>query len=436
MSIVKADSALSLFRFPLLDGNSESAKLVWLIRLRWIAIGLFVLLAGPAMLSGALQRTTLIIYVGVLSLLFIFNLMTHLVFVAPRKSITPLFICFQLALDLVVLTSLLLVSGGFANPFVGLFLLNASLGGVLIRGKYSWPFLFLCHALLVALQIIYIEDHLSTFNQTMSSWMIISHILIFSAWIVMRSLGSYLENHFEYNSKIRLQNEKQDRLRALGALAAGFSHEFSSPLNAAKLRLDRLDRNLNQIEIPKTVYENLHEARQSISACEAVIHKMNSSQMDTRDFTLKSVDMKEFLTDVIESWKSDFSEIEIDLAIDAKFPVEIPPLNFAQVILNLLDNAVQAAPEKQIQVRFSQSENSFHFSVTDQGSGFSEHVLSRQGEPFVTTKSNGTGLGLYVSEIFAQSLNGKMLLKNRTEGGAIVTLIWPQNNFMKPQELL
>ena len=87
--------------------------------------------------------------------------MTHLVFVAPRKSITPLFICFQLALDLVVLTSLLLISGGFANPFVGLFLLNTSLGGVLIRGKYSWPFLFLCHALIVALQIIYIEDHLS-----------------------------------------------------------------------------------------------------------------------------------------------------------------------------------------------------------------------------------------------------------------------------------
>lgn len=434
MSIVKADSALSLFRFPLLDGNSESAKLVWLIRLRWIAIGLFVLLAAPAMFSGALQRTTLIIYVGILSLLFIFNLMTHLVFVAPRKSITPLFICFQLALDLVVLTSLLLISGGFANPFVGLFLLNASLGGVLIRGKYSWPFLFLCHALIVALQIIYIEDHLSTFNQTMSSWMIVSHILIFSAWIVMRSLGSYLENHFEYNSKIRIQNEKQDRLRALGALAAGFSHEFSSPLNAAKLRLDRLDRNLNQIEIPKAIYENLHEARQSISACEAVIHKMNSSQMDVRDFTLKSVNMKDFLTDAIESWKSDFPEIQIDLAVDTKFPIEIPPLNFAQVILNLLDNAAQAAPAKKIQVNFRQSENSYQFSVTDQGSGFSEHVLNRQGEPFVTTKSNGTGLGLYVSEIFAQSLNGKMLLQNRTEGGAVVTLIWPQNNLPQSQE--
>jgi two-component system sensor histidine kinase RegB len=427
MSNVKVEKVLSLFKFPLLDGSSETAKLVWLIRLRWIAISLFFLMAGPALVSGVLERTTLIVYIGILSLLFLFNLMTHIVFVAPRKTVTPLFICFQLALDLVVLTSLLLVSGGFSNPFVGLFLLNASLGGVLIRGKYSWPFILLCHGLLISLQIIYIEDHLSTFNQTMSSWMLISHILIFSAWITMRSLGSYLENHFEHNSKIRLQNEKQDRLRALGALTAGFSHEFSSPLNSAKLRLDRLERHISLLDIPKSILENLHEAKQSISACESVIHQMNSSQMDTRDFISKSVDMKEFLSDVIESWKTDFPESQIQAHIENNLMVEIPPLNFAQVILNLLDNAAHAAPQKEIDIEFSAEPENFRFSVLDQGPGFSDLILSRQGEPFVTTKPNGTGLGLYVSEIFVQSLNGQMTLKNRSEGGAIVTLTWPRN---------
>ncbi len=424
-----------MFRFPLLDGNSETAKLVWLVRLRWIAIGFFTLLAGPALVLGALERSTLIIYIGVLSLLFIFNLMTHIVFVAPRKPITPLFICFQLALDLVVLTSLLLVSGGFSNPFVALFLLNASLGGVLIRGKYSWPFIFLCHSLLVSLQIIHIEDNLATFSQTQSSWMLISHTLIFSAWIVMRSLGSYLENHFEHNSKIRLQNEKQDRLRALGALTAGFSHEFSSPLNSAKLRLDRLERHLSHVDIPQSILENLIEAKQSISACESVIHQMNSSQMDTRDFISKSVNMKEFLSDVLESWKIDFPDTPIQTTIEKNLVVDIPPLNFAQVILNLLDNAAHAAPQKEILIKFSAAPESFSFTVVDQGPGFSDLVLRRQGEPFVTTKAQGTGLGLYVSEIFVQSLNGQMTLKNRTEGGASVTLSWPRNTIYNIKDI-
>lgn len=63
--------------------------------------------------------------------------------------------------------------------------------------------------------------------------------------------------------------------------------------------------------------------------------------------------------------------------------------------------------------------SSLRFSPTN-----TKFRLSRQGEPFVTTKENGTGLGLYVSEIFAQSLGGKLTLAN-TRAGAVVNLSWP-----------
>lgn len=433
------NTLFQFFKFPLLNGvngDSEIAKLIWLVRLRWAALALFIFLAGPGYVSGALNSTTLVIYVGVLSLLFLFNFLTHLIFVSPRKNIGPLFICFQLALDLVVLTSLLMISGGFFNPFVGLFLLNASLGGVLIRGKYSWPFIILCHALLISLQIIFITDHLTTFDQIKSGWMSVSHVLVFATWIVMRSLGGYLENHFEDKSKMHLQNEKQDRLRALGALAAGFSHEFASPLNAAKLRLDRLERNFTQLQLAPTTLENLQEARLSIAACESVIHRMNSAQLDVRDFNLKPVDIKDFLVDVIESWKEDFPTAVVDLEINHRSVVKIPPLNFAQVIINLLDNALHAAPEKPIKINFLVSTDNYLFSVEDCGSGFASRVLERQGEPFVTTKQNGTGLGLYVSEIFVQGLNGRMILKNKPDQGAIVTLVWPNHQLAAQKELL
>lgn len=82
------------FRFPQIDGQSENAKLIWLVRLRWAAICLFFLMAGPGYILGALNRNTITIFIGAVGILLIFNLFTHLVFVGSRKPIGSLFISF------------------------------------------------------------------------------------------------------------------------------------------------------------------------------------------------------------------------------------------------------------------------------------------------------------------------------------------------------
>lgn len=205
----------NFFRFPKIEGHTENAKLNWLVRLRWGAIGLFFCMAGPGYILGALNRTTIMIFIGIIGFLFIFNLLTHLIFVESKTPVGPLFIGFQLAFDLAVLTGLLLISGSFGNPFVAMFLLNAGLGGVLIRGRNSWPFVVLCHAFLIALQIEFATDQMELSPQTFWIFVFVSHVLVFSVWLVMRSLGTYLESHFESLSQARVQNEKQDRLRQL-----------------------------------------------------------------------------------------------------------------------------------------------------------------------------------------------------------------------------
>lgn len=420
----------NFFRFPKIEGHTENAKLNWLVRLRWGAIGLFVCMAGPGYIFGALNRTTIMIFIGIIGFLFIFNLLTHLIFVESKTPVGPLFIGFQLAFDLAVLTALLLISGSFGNPFVALFLLNAGLGGVLIRGRNSWPFVVLCHAFLIALQIEFATDQMDLSQQTFWIFVFVSHILVFSVWLVMRSLGTYLESHFESLSQSRVQTEKQDRLRAIGALAAGFSHEFASPLNAAKLGLDRLERAFSNIEHSQgwatSAKENLAEAKDSILACESVIHSMNASQLDVRDHNLKPVNMKEFIQDVMGSWLEEHRDAQLLVENQITTSLLISPINLAQVILNLLDNAFEANPKGKIIFNLREIHNSIELTVNDEGPGFSERVLSRQGEPFVTTKSNGTGLGLYVSEIFVQSLGGNMTISNKANSsGSLVTLNWP-----------
>lgn len=406
-----------LFAYPESGDDSEIAKLLWLVRLRWLALSLFFVLAAPALIYGYLTSRSILFYLGLLGILLVFNLLTQLFWSEKGRKVSNTFICFQLAFDLLILSTLLFLTGGFSNPFIALFFLNASLGGLLISGRLSWPFVVLMHTLLLVLQLEYILGDTVVFNDQFPASILISHLLLFSFWLVMRSLGQYLEsqNQKKINSKIWI--EKKDRLRALGSLTAGFSHEFASPLQAAKLRLERAQRN--------NAHPDIAKALEDLDRCDMVLKQMNSAQMDTRDHHIKKILLHDLLNDIIDSWQEDNAEVKIQRTIEDVCLQKVPPLNFAQVVLNLLDNAAEASQEKQIEVHLENKNNHLVFLVQDQGSGFSNTILEHWGEPFVTTKAEGTGLGLYVSQLFAQSLGGELKIQNLSPTGAAVTLTWP-----------
>ncbi len=411
-------NVMDFFRFPVHEPSSEKAKLVWLVKLRWLAIGLFLLLTIPARSFGYLTTEPLSYYIGCIGLLVVFNILTQGYLNDKKLQPAPTTICFHLAVDLFILCFLLFFAGGYTNPFVLLFLLNASLGGILIPNRLSFPFLALAHSLLGALQFQFFAiNGFSNINAATVSTAGIYHLMVFSCWFVMRSLGRSLENQHQMRIKAQVKNEKQDRLRAIGALSAGFSHEFASPLNSAKLRIARaLKKNLN---------EDLEEALKAINSCEQVIRQMNASQLDSRDHHFKSVDLKALTLDVIESWKDMNPQANLQFEIETLESMAISPIHYAQILLNLLDNAFEAKPEGTI--FFTLKNNNFmaDLEIRDQGKGFHPFVIERFGEPFVTTKEHGTGLGLYVTQLFAQSLGGDLNISNHKSGGALVHLTWP-----------
>lgn len=385
--------------------------------MRWLAISLFILFGAVGFVFGYPSKLNISVYLGLVSVLLVFNLATQAFYSGKPKTVRPVIIGFQLAFDLLILTAALNITGGVENPFINLFLLNAALGALLIPGYLSLPFIVLTHGLLATLQIEYISSIPGAPNQVkvyMAS--IILHVLVFGFWLVMRSLGDYFETQGERQTQDRLVLEKQDRLRAIGALTAGFSHEFASPLNTAKVRIERLVR--------KNSGEDATEAHSAILACEQIIRNMNTSQIDARAFVLQTISIEPFIRTVVETWKSDRAGISVRLELENLGLVSLPPINFTQVLLNLLDNAYDAQPTGSITLRLLQKNSRLHLTVEDQGGGFSTHILENMGEPFITTKAEGTGLGLYVSQLFAQSLGGELKIENVNQG-ARVTIEWP-----------
>jgi two-component system, sensor histidine kinase RegB len=408
----------SLFRYSEKTSNSSVAQILWLVKLRWGASILFSVLSIPSLLFGFLDKTSMPAYLGLIGILILFNLIMHLYWTEKFRKDASLSICFQLAFDLLILAGFISLSRGFVNPFVVFFLLNVSLGGVLIPGRLSFPFLILAHSLLAVLQLRYFILKEGAVGPDLFVPMLAAHLLMLVFWVVMRSLGSYLEKQHLREAQLQVLAEKQDRLRAIGALSAGFSHEFASPLNVAKIRLERF------LRIHPS--DDISEALSALENCENIVKQMNSSQLDSRSYQLKNVVVKELLLDVVEVWKEEHPQAKLEINLSEPASGQVPPVNFAQVVMNLLDNAYEACPDRPIQIDFATDESYFNICFKDQGPGVPDSVLSKYGEPFVTTKINGTGLGLYVSQLFTQSLGGHLKIQNPPEGGAAITLCWPK----------
>lgn len=411
-----------LISFQYKTFDPENAKIYWLIKLRWLAIGLFLLSAVPNFYFGFLDRYTLPIYIGIISILFVLNVISSLVFANPKRKTLNLTLNLHLSCDVLLLTLLLYFSKGLNNPLFYLYFLNSALAGLLIGNNKGYPFLLLIHSVVLFLQIKYVNSMGPTLDIVTGSQFIFFHIMILSFWVVMSSLGRHIEEQNQLHIKKMISLEKQDRLRALGALSAGFSHEFSSPLNTAKLRIERMQKALPLTD------ENLSEALAAIDQCKLVIQQMNSSQLDSRNFQLKEIKMDEFLNDVVDSWHEENPQIQLEKNINCAVKTKISPLNFAQVIFNILDNAAQSPGVRKISVRFSEVKNSsVSFEVEDDGGGFSDEILARIGEPFVTNKVNGTGLGIYLAQILSQSLGGDLEISNLKTKGSVVKIVWPVN---------
>ncbi len=75
-------------------------------------------------------------------------------------------------------------------------------------------------------------------------------------------------------------------------------------------------------------------------------------------------------------------------------------------------------------------------TIADNGSGFPEELITRAFEPYVTTKHHGTGLGLAIVKKIVEEHHGEILIRNRTEGGAAITIALPliETHLSKPHE--
>lgn len=205
-----------------------------------------------------------------------------------------------------------------------------------------------------------------------------------------------------------------EKLSVAGKLAAGIAHEVRNPLTAIKGFFQMIE---NDLKGNKMYFDVIAS---EINRIETILNELLVlAKPQEAKFEQKKLDT--ILNHVITLLETQTNLISIEITKDIE--PNLPLINcdenqLKQVFINYLKNAIESMNQGgkiHIQVR-RQTTNSIRIRIVDQGSGIPEHILNRIGEPFFTTKAQGTGLGLMICRNIIEEHRGTVHIESSSSG--------------------
>lgn len=215
----------------------------------------------------------------------------------------------------------------------------------------------------------------------------------------------------------------QDKMSSLGRVAAGIAHEIRNPLSGINIYLDTLAKIFDRGENLKTVGEIIVQTQAASRQIESVIRRvMDFSKPGTP--RLMMVDINQSVENAISlcaaALRRDRVMLEKELAADLPLcRLDAGPIE--QVVVNLLTNAAEALRHvevKKISVRTAHEKGSVMIRVGDSGPGVPDELRDKIFDPFYTTKTEGTGIGLSLCQRIIHDHHGTLTVGESMWGGA------------------
>lgn len=217
------------------------------------------------------------------------------------------------------------------------------------------------------------------------------------------------------------------RLSDIGTLAATVAHELRNPLGVIQAAIYNIKRKSQNIEIEK----HINNINAKVEESEQIINNLLSySKFKIPKRT--EVPVYNFLNELFDDIIS--KNIKVDIVFNRKFEVlkdtiiSIDPFQIREVLNNIVNNAYQSLPLTNgcIEILGSLSNNNqLHLLITDNGEGMEKEDLEKIFNPFFTTRSKGTGLGLTICKELIKLHNGNIEIQSRKGQGTIVKITLP-----------
>jgi signal transduction histidine kinase len=226
---------------------------------------------------------------------------------------------------------------------------------------------------------------------------------------------------------------KANKTAATGALSASIAHELNQPLGASNLNIQflkmKLEKGVLNPELGKEILDSLEQDNKRAATIVRSLRSIfTEGETNTQKFLLGDLIVK--VLDIVKP-ELRSKNIQIQLRVDNGLLIQVNSSEIEQVILNLLNNAIQALSnsgtlQRLIAVEATGDGKSVQLSVSDNGPGVSPEFKSQLFELLSTTKQTGMGLGLWLCKHIVTRYGGSIQYGDGVGGGARFVIQLPQ----------
>lgn len=216
------------------------------------------------------------------------------------------------------------------------------------------------------------------------------------------------------------------RVMSMGQLATGLAHEINQPLAAITNYADTCNELLNQETQDRQALSHIVDRiRRSAERAGDIVRGMRNF-LQPGQTPVGCIAIRALVEEVIALCHPELERnnvaLEVELTDDVV--VEVAQIQVQQVLVNLVQNAIQAMQpcseeQRRLQIVASRLSDGVQFEVSDSGPGFGERDPEEVFEPFYTTKTSGLGMGLAIARSIIEEHAGRLWAENRTTGASV-----------------
>ena len=415
----------------------ERLRLRTLVGLRWAAVGgqMLALLAARFLLGFDVP---LLSCLGVITLAVLFNLALVLA-LPPQRVLRQWEAALQLGFDIVQLGLLLMLTGGVGNPFTVLLIVPVILGASSLEGRH--PYTLTAMAVAVVLLLAALADSLPWLGGTplvlppLYHWAaalaVIVGIVVASAYARRAAAESARMELALHAAEIVLAREQ--RMSALGGLAAAAAHELGTPLATIAVVAKEM-----ALECPPgSLREDAELVSSQAQRCRDILRRLAEAP-ETDDAVHSRISLAQLLQEVAGPEDPE-DPLRIEWSVvgppDTSPPELIWHPEVAPALTSFLENAMDFA-RTEVRLVGRYDEHSVAIEVRDDGPGFAPEIFAKLGEPYVTSRPSGEnspsghlgmGLGFFIAKTLLERTGAVVEFRNARGGGAVVTIRWSRS---------
>jgi two-component system sensor histidine kinase RegB len=344
----------------------------------------------------------------------------------------------HLAYDIVQVAALVYLTGGLQNPFSLMVLAPVTVGASIL----SRPSIAMLSAITIgAISLLARWHQPLPWNHDLPKF---PSLYILAVWISLLLATLFIAAYTwavteegrrirDAYSETRLALAREQRMSAVGALAAAAAHELGSPLSTITVVAKELARDLP----PDSPYaEDVQLLLSETARCRTILAELSQKPHDDRTNPFETLPISLLVESAGEPHRRGAADIVYETEGDqATQPTVARRPEILHGLGNLIQNAMQFARSR-VEVMTSWDDRLVSVEVADDGPGFSSQVQSRLGQPYLSGRDDGAGhmgLGIFIAETLLQRTGAVLQFANAPLGGAVVRVTWPRQVWSTPQ---